>query len=273
VPIPSPMVVVGGGRMGEAIVSGLLSSGMLYPDGVVVVEPDIGRRRALEDAYGVTCTLDVVAASLGAAIVVLAVKPQVIDGVIETLAGALREPPTYPLVVSIAAGVSTARLEAILPEDTPVVRVMPNTPARVCEGMSLISAGSKCSEEHLDTALKLFGTLGDAVVVAEGLQDACTAVSGSGPAYVAIFIDALACAGVQHGLSHELAQRLALRTVGGTVELLKQTGMRPSELVDAVSSPGGTTIAAVETLEDAGFREAVADAVGAAVERSKELGS
>jgi pyrroline-5-carboxylate reductase len=257
--------------MGEAIVAGLLASGAVESGRIVVVEPDTERRRLLSERHGVACVEAGTDAVERAGTVVFAVKPQVIDDVVAGLAEAVGT--AGALVVSIAAGISTARLESLLPLGVPVVRVMPNTPAMVRSGMSVVSGGAEAQDEDVAAVRELFESLGRVVVVDEGLQDVCTALSGSGPAYVAIFADALARAGVRHGLPRGIADTLAVQTMLGTAELLTETGQHPEQLVDAVSSPGGTTIAAVEALEDGGFRAAVADAVAAAVERSRELGS
>ncbi len=270
--IPSPVILVGGGRMGEAIVSGLLAAGTLGPDDLVVVEPRDTRRDELSSRHGVSTAPTLSEIGDRMPTVVLAVKPQAMSDVLEQVGAALVQRKASPLVISIAAGVSTARIESGLPRSARVVRVMPNTPAQVHEGMSVISGGAAATDDDVAAVIRLFSALGDVVVVEERHQDACTAVSGSGPAYVAILVDALARAGVSQGLSREVAQRLALQTVGGTAELLRESGMHPEELVDAVSSPGGTTIAAVAELERLGFRAAVGAAVAAAVRRAGELG-
>lgn len=263
------LAVVGGGRMGEAIVKGLLDAGSVDACHVVIVEPDAQRRKTLGEAHGVTAVPNALEVVPDADIVIVAVKPQVIADVVTAMAPSL----AGSLVVSIAAGVSVARLESMLPAGTAVVRVMPNTPAMVGQGMSVVSAGSEASAEQVDLIRALFSELGDAIVLDERYQDAATAISGSGPAYVAMFVDALARAGVRHGLARDVAQRLAVQTIKGTAELLCATGQHPEQLIDAVTSPGGTTIAALEVLEARGFRAALADAVSAAVARSKELGA
>jgi pyrroline-5-carboxylate reductase len=263
------LVIVGGGRMGEAILGGLLAAGSLGPERVVVAEPDALRRQELESAHGVECVADARDAVGGAQIVIVAVKPQhfetVVSGFAPDLDGAL--------VVSIAAGISIARIESLLPAGTPVVRVMPNTPALVRQGMSVVSGGSDANEEQVDMVRAFFAELGRAIVLDERYQDAATALSGSGPAYVALFVDALTRAGVRQGLTRETAQMLVVQTLVGTAELIEATGQHPEELVDAVTSPGGTTSAALAALEASGFRAAVAEAVAAAVQRAKELGS
>lgn len=263
------LAIVGGGRMGEAILGGLLASGALGPERAVVAEPDARRREALAAAHGVECVADAREAVGNAEIVLVAVKPQVIDDVVAGFASSIEG----ALVVSIAAGVSIARIESLLPAGTPVVRVMPNTPALVRQAMSVVSGGAEANEEEVDLVRALFAELGRAVVLDERYQDAATALSGSGPAYVALFVDALARAGVRQGLTRDVAQMLAVQTLRGTVELIESTGQHPEQLVDAVTSPGGTTAAALEALEAGGFRTAVAEAVAAAVRRAKELGS
>jgi pyrroline-5-carboxylate reductase len=261
------LCVVGGGRMGEAIVGGLIGSGIIEPGRVTVAEPSADRRADLTDRLGVVTVADG-ASALPADVVILAVKPQVIDAVVTELSAHL----SGSLVVSIAAGMSSARLEALLPDSTAVVRVMPNTPALVGEGMSVISGGTDATAEQVDLVRALFAALGDAVVLDERYQDAATALSGSGPAYFALVVDALARAGVRQGLPRDIAQALVVQTMRGTAELIDGTGVHPSELMDGVSSPGGTTIAALEVLESRAVRAAFADAVSANVKRAKELG-
>ena len=266
---PVTLAVVGGGRMGEAIVAGLLAAGTLDADRIAVAEPAAARRDVFE-RHGVRTASDAHDIVAGAEIVLLAVKPQVIDAVLAHLADDL-DPGA--IVVSIAAGITTARLESLLAERTAVVRVMPNTPAMVGAGMAIVSGGREASDEQVERVRALFEAIGATLVLDERYQDAATAISGSGPAYAAIIIDALAAAGVRQGLPRDVAQRLAIETLRGTGELLARSGMHPAELVDAVSSPGGTTIAAVEALEAGGLRSAIFDAVAAATARAKELGS
>lgn len=263
------LALIGGGRMGEAIIAGLLSSDALGKSDVVVAEPSEDRRRTLEETYGVKCVAHGADAARDSAIVLLAVKPQVIDAVIAQIA----EEASFALLVSIAAGVTCARLESMLPTQTAVVRVMPNTPAMIGQAMSVISGGAEATEAHIELARQLFSAVGQTLVVPERYQDAATAISGCGPAYMAMVIDSLARAGVRHGLTREIAQALAVQTMRGTAEMLDRTGMHPEQLVDRVTSPGGSTIAAVEALEALGLRAALAEAVAAAVQRSKELGS
>jgi pyrroline-5-carboxylate reductase len=262
------LAVIGGGRMGEAIVGGLLAAGAFTPEQVVVAEPDPARRDQLESRHGVSTTTNGCDAVAGADVVILAVKPQVIDSVVAGLAPALDN----PIVVSIAGGVTCARIESMLPPGIRVVRVMPNTPALVGAGMSVVSGGSEACDVDVAAVASVFRAVGEVVVLDERLQDACTAISGCGPAYMALVVDALARAGVREGLSREVAQRLAVQTMRGTADLIERTGEHPGAIIDAVSSPGGSTIVAVTELEAGGVRAAFAAAVRAAVLRSRELG-
>ncbi len=262
------LVVIGGGRMGEAIVGGLVAAGALDAASMTVVEPVAERREELAATHGVGVAEDAAQALEAADTVLLAVKPQVIDDVASAIA-----PDLAPgaVVVSIAAGISAARLESHLPAGTAVVRVMPNTPALVGQAMTVVSGGSEATDEQVAAVTALFSAVGSAIILAEGYQNAATAISGSGPAYVALFVDALARAGVRQGLPRDVAQLLAMRTITGTVALLEETGQHPQQLIDGVSSPGGTTIAAVEALDAGGFTTSIASAVAAAVKRAKEL--
>lgn len=262
------LAIVGGGRMGEAIAAGLVRSGALPASAVVIAEPDASKRDRLSTEHGVTCVADGAEALTGADVAILAVKPQVMDAVLDSLAPHFGD----ALVVSIAGGLTCARIESHLPAGARVVRVMPNTPALVGQGMSIVSGGDEARPDDVRIVEDLFASVGDVVVLPESLQDACTAISGCGPAYMAMFVDALARAGVREGLTRDMAERLALQTMSGTVELIRATGQHPEQIIDAVSSPGGSTIAAVTALEAGGVRATIADAVRAAVLRSQELG-
>ena len=262
------LAVIGGGRMGEAIVGGLLSSGALAPDDILVADPVAERRAVLESTHGVACFAEAREAAGRADIILLSVKPQVMDEVVTGLAGSV----AGTMVISIAAGVTCEHLESLLPTGTPVVRVMPNTPAMVGQGMSIVSGGVAANAEHVDLVRELFDLLGKAIVLDEEYQNAGTAISGSGPAYFALFAEALARGGQEQGLDREVALQLAIQTMRGTAELLDQSGMSPEELVTAVSSPGGTTVAATGVLVKAGFDETIRSAVAAAVVRAEELG-
>jgi pyrroline-5-carboxylate reductase len=262
------LAVIGGGRMGEAIVGGLVESGAISATSITVAEPSAARREELGSTFGVRVVADGVQA-LPADIVLLAIKPQIIDEVVSTLSGKLGE----ALVISIAAGITCGRLESHLPAGTAVVRVMPNTPALVGQGMSVVSGGSEATAVQVEFVRELFGLLGESLVLDEKYQDAATAISGSGPAYFALVVDALARGGVRQGLPRDIAQRLATQTMLGTATMLAETGIHPEALIDGVSSPGGTTIASIEALEARAVRAAFAEAVAANVKRAKELGS
>lgn len=263
------LAVIGGGRMGEAILTGLVASGAMSADDIVVAEPLASRRDELFAAHGIACVAEAAEAVSTADIVLLSVKPQVMDDLLASI-GALAG---GRLIVSIAAGVSCARIESMLPAGTSVVRVMPNTPAVVGEGMSIVSGGTEATAEQVDLVRELFSFVGRSVVIDERYQDAGMAISGAGPAYMALFIDALARAGVREGLSRDVAQMLAIQTMLGTAKMLEATGMHPEQLVDGVTSPGGATIAAIEQFEFGGLRGTVFKAVAASVRRAKELGS
>lgn len=266
------IAVIGGGVMGEALVSaiwaGVGGDGAPGPQ-VVVAEMRATRREELVGAYGIEAVEDPYEAADGADVVVLAVKPQDVDDAL----GRIR-PATggHVLVVSVCAGVRTNRLEQGLAEGTRVVRVMPNTPVRLGAGASAICAGTHADGEDLDSVRELLGATGLVVPVKESQMDAVTGLSGSGPAYVLLFVEALVSAGVEQGLPRDVARDLALQTLGGTVQLVRESGEHPAELRDAVTSPGGTTAAGLAALEDGGLRATVARAVRAASTRSAELG-
>jgi len=261
--------IIGGGVMGEAILSRLLAQQTYLPEQVLVSDPDPERCSLLARRYGVQARADNQAAAAAAETLLLAVKPQVFEAVVEPLEG---KGARQSLVVSILAGVPLSKLELAFP-DQPVIRAMPNTPATVGAGMTAIAAGTQANPSHLQQARHIFQALGEVVEVPESSMDAVTGLSGSGPGYVAVAIEALADGGVAAGLPRAIAAKLALQTVLGTAELLKESGMHPAELKDRVTSPGGTTIAGIAVLEQSGFRAALIQAVQAASERSRELGS
>ncbi|HEY9737419.1 MAG TPA: pyrroline-5-carboxylate reductase [Trichocoleus sp.] len=260
--------VIGGGVMGEALISRLIDQGVFAPDAVIVSDPQSERRTYLADTYGVITTDDNAAVVAKAQTLLLAIKPQVIDQVAPGLLQAATSPR---FLLSILAGVTLERLQGFFPQ-WPVVRAMPNTPATVGAGITAITAGAHTSPEDLALARRIFGSVGDVVDVPEYLMDAVTGLSGSGPGYVAIMIEALADGGVAAGLPRATALQLALQTVRGTAELLLQSGLHPAQLKDRVTSPGGTTITGIARLEEAGLRSALIEAVRAASDRSRELG-
>jgi pyrroline-5-carboxylate reductase len=260
------LAIIGGGKIGEALLSGLVRRG--GPDGIVVCERSAERAAALAQQYGVAA-LDLAGAAARARVLLIAVKPQDID----TLLGLLA-PHVDPghLVVSVAAGVPTARIEAALPPGTAVVRVMPNTPALVDEGMSVLSAGAHAGDAELDEAEALLAAVGQVRRVPESQQDAVTALSGSGPAYFFYLVEAMVDAGILLGLPRALAADLIVQTALGAAVMMRDSGEHPVQLREAVTSPGGTTIAAVRELERHGVRAALIAAIEAAHDRSVELG-
>ncbi len=258
------LVVVGGGKMGEALISGVLRARWARARDVTVVEPVESRRAQLQAAHpDVVVTTEVPARSEGA---VIAVKPvDVAD------AGAAVAAAKPKRVLSIAAGVTLAQLEEVL-GDVPVLRAMPNTPALVGAGATAIAAGGHATEADLLAARRIFDSVGTTVVLEETQLDAVTGLSGSGPAYIFLIIEALSDAGVKVGLSRYTAQALAAQTVLGSAKLLIDTKEHPGRLKDMVTSPGGTAIAGLHTLEAGGLRTTLMDAVEAATQRSRELG-
>jgi pyrroline-5-carboxylate reductase len=270
------LAIIGGGKIGEALLSGLLrrgadgdGSGGDGPGDIAVCERSPDRAAQLHERYGVaTPSLDEAAGR--ARVLLLAVKPQDIDVLLAALAPHVDA--GRHLVVSVAAGVPTARIEAALPAGTPVVRVMPNTPALVDEGMSVLSPGAHAGEQHLDEAEELLAAVGRVRRVPESQQDAVTALSGSGPAYFFYLVEAMIDAGILLGLPRTLAADLIVQTALGAAVMLRDSGEHPVQLREAVTSPGGTTIAAVRELERHGVRAALIAAIEAAHDRSVELG-
>jgi pyrroline-5-carboxylate reductase len=258
--------VIGGGVMGSAIVSRLLTQGTYQSAEISIGEPTLEQRAALQQQLGVLVTEDNNLVAM-APVLLLAVKPQIFDKVVAELT----QPHPTQIVISILAGVSIDRLERAFP-DRAVIRAMPNTPATVGMAMTAISAGSRVDSQQLELATKIFQAIGEVVTVPESLMDAVTGLSGSGPAYVAIAIEALADGGVAAGLPRPIADRLALQTVLGTAQLLNESKLHPAQLKDRVTSPGGTTITGIAKLEQAGFRSALIEAVIAAANRSRALG-
>jgi pyrroline-5-carboxylate reductase len=261
---------IGGGVMAEALLSRILLQQLYQPGQVCVSDPVGVRRDQLSAKYGINVTASNIEAA-SAPVVILAIKPQVLDSVAAELN--LTSSANCPeLVISILAGVPLQRLEAIFKERA-VIRSMPNTPATVGAGITAIAPGQSVSAAHKTLAEQIFRVVGEVVEVPESLMDAVTGLSGSGPAYVAIAIEALADGGVAVGLPRPIAHKLAVQTVLGTAQLLAESGLHPAELKDRVSSPGGTTIAGVAALEQFGLRTALIHAVRAAHDRARELGS
>ena len=259
--------LIGAGNMGGAIVRGLLAGGQVARENLIFYDPDAARQAAMAK-LGVEAALDNLEV-MHAQVVVLAVKPQLLSPV---LAGVKEFARPGHLIISIAAGVPLATLEAALPESR-VIRAMPNTPAIVGAGITCLAPGRRAAPDDVDLALELFQAVGQAAVVEERLMDAVTALSASGVAFVALFIEALADGGVKMGLPRPLALTLATQTVLGTARLCREEQMHPAVLKDLVTSPGGTTIAGLHALEEGRFRGLIMSAVEAATLRARELGT
>jgi len=263
------LAFLGAGNMAEAIIRGLLRSSTCAPAQITATARRAARLEALGTQYGIRTTSDNAAAVREADIVILSVKPQVLDGLLTTIAPAL-SPET--LVISVAAGVPIAAMERRLGAGTRIIRAMPNTPSLVGAGACAISPGAHATAEDVERALTIFRSVGIATEVEESLLDAVTGLSGSGPAYIFLIIEALSDAGVKVGLPRYTALELAAQTVLGSARLLIETGAHPGTLKDQVTSPGGTAIAGLHTLESGGLRTTLMDAVESATRRSRELG-
>ena len=261
------LAILGGGKIGEALLSGLLR-GERTSDDIVVSEKGSDRAAYLTATHGVKI-VGVVEALSVATTVIIAVKPQDIDALLREMRPAVR---SSHVIVSVAAGVTTARIEAALEGDVSVVRCMPNTPALVDEAMTAVSAGAHATNEHLAIAEAVLGTVGKVVRVPESQLDAVTALSGSGPAYFFFLVEAMIDAGILLGLPRALAADLIVQTAIGSAVMLRDSGEHPVQLREAVTSPGGTTIAAIRELEIHGVRAAMLAAIEAACKRSEALG-
>jgi pyrroline-5-carboxylate reductase len=261
------IAVLGAGKIGEALLSGLLSAGSTASE-LVFAERHPDRAAELTERLGVAA-VEVAAAAAHAELIVVAVKPQDIAPVLAEL-GPVLKPGT--LVVSLCAGLPTALFEGALPEGTPVVRVMPNTPMLVGEAMSAISAGRHAGDDELAAVERMLSSVGRVVRVPEGQQDAVTALSGSGPAYFFFLVEAMIDAGILLGLPRAVAAELIVQSAFGAAAMLRGSSDHPVILREAVTSPGGTTIAAIRELEKHGVRAALIAAIEAARDRSVELG-
>jgi pyrroline-5-carboxylate reductase len=262
------IAILGGGKIGEALLSGMLR-GERGPADLVVSEKHPERSAYLAKTYGVQVT-DVAAAVKQATTLLIAVKPQDIDTLLTEIAEVIE---ARHVVVSVAAGVTTRHIERALPEGIAVVRCMPNTPALVDQAMTAVAGGAYAGDEHLAVAESLLGAVGRVVRVPESQLDAVTALSGSGPAYFFYLVEAMIDAGILLGLPRALAAELIVQTAIGSATMLRDSGEHPVQLREAVTSPGGTTIAAIRELEVHGVRAALLAAIEAAARRSRELGA
>jgi pyrroline-5-carboxylate reductase len=265
---PRKVAILGAGRIGEALISGLLSSEWRRPEEIAATARRAERVAELAERYGVAATLSNRDAAAGAALVVIAVKPQDLEGLLGEIGGLILPEQT---VLTIAAAIPTTHLEQRLSPGVPVVRAMPNTPSTVHEGIAGLAAGAHAGDEHLALAEEALSHLGAVVRVPERALDAITAVSGSGPAYFALLAEAMIEAGILLGLSREISTQLVVQTMLGTAKQLRDERMHPVQLREMVTSPGGTTIAAIRELESAGVRAAFLNAIQAAMMRAREL--
>jgi pyrroline-5-carboxylate reductase len=258
------LVISGGGKMGEALLAGLLRAGWAEAADIAVVEPVAERRDYLTETFPGVHVGDAPVPADGA---IIAVKP----GYVTEAAAALAD-VGVGRVLSIAAGVATATIEGVLPPNTPVVRAMPNTPALVGAGAAAIAAGKAATDDDASWAESILSAVGIVVRVPEEQLDAVTGLSGSGPAYVFLVAEAMIAAGDAAGLPHDVSEQLAIQTIMGAGRMLAESGQSPEDLRAAVSSPNGTTVAGLGVLDDRGVRDAFAAAVARATERSRELG-
>jgi pyrroline-5-carboxylate reductase len=262
--------IIGTGNMGEALLSGLISSESSDPKNIICTDIRENKLKSIQEKYGVATTTDNIQAVEASEIIIYAVKPQIIASVLKETASCL---DLSKLVISIAAGVPLAAIESCLNKKLRLIRVMPNIAAFVKESASVIAAGGEATQEDVELSLAIFNSMGKSIFLKENiLMDAITGLSGSGPAYIFLIVDALADAGVKVGLSREDALFLSSQTVLGAAKLLLETKEHPGRLKDMVTSPGGTAIAGIHTLEKGGLRTTLINAVEIATKRSKELG-
>lgn len=256
---------IGAGRMAEAIVKGLLSSKVVSEPDICVSDADPARRKHMQDTYSISVVNDNQRVGALSDIIILAIKPQVLPEVVRSIAVGKGK-----LLISIAAGIKIQFLENSFP-DVPVIRVMPNNPALVQAGISAIVSGKNAKKDHLENAKKIFGAVGEVVEIKEELMDAVTGLSGSGPAFVYLVIEAMAEAGQKLGIEKSVSEKLAVQTVLGAAETMLKIGKSARELREMVASPGGTTIEGLKVLEKRKFAEALVEAIKAAAEKSKKL--
>lgn len=261
------LAVIGAGAMGTAFAGGIISAGLLDASDIVMTDVDAARLSEVSESLGVRTTSDNAAAVVDAQTVLVALKPPVVHGVLRGLAGVMKD----RLIISMVTGASLDSLESVLPERTPLVRCMPNTPCLIGQGAIGFSRGSSATDEHVAIAKRVFDAVGLSYEVPEKLLNAVTGLSGSGPAYIYVLIDALSDAGVRVGLPRDVATKLGAQTVKGAAQMVLDRGEHPAKLKDQVTTPGGTTITALDALERAGFRSAIIEAVKAATRRAEEL--
>jgi pyrroline-5-carboxylate reductase len=262
---------IGAGNMGEVLIRGLLQSGKVEKTDIIASDAVPERLKYIANTYGIRTTASNVELVENASIVIIAVKPQNIDDLLEELSSSSHENHQF---ISIAAGITTEKLAKKMHHKSGIIRVMPNAPASVLAGIAAIYPGRNISPSDLERAIAIFECVGRAVIIKnEALMDVVTGLSGSGPAFVFMMIESLSDAGVQLGISRKEASLLAAQTVYGAAKMLLETGKHTSELRDIVATPGGTTFAGLKSLEKGNFRSTVMDAVEAATIRSRELGA
>lgn len=259
---------IGGGNMASAMISGIISSGLVTPVNIIASDKIAASIEHLKSTYGIETTLSNTYVAKNADIIILSVKPYLYDTVIREIRDDVTD---QKIVVAIAAGQTIERIEGAFGKSIKLVRTMPNTPAMVMEAMSAIAPNENITDDDLAAILNIFESFGKAELVPESLMDAVTGVSGSSPAYVFLFIEAMADAAVKDGMPRAQAYKFAAQSVLGAAKMVLETGKHPGELKDAVCSPGGTTIAAVAKLEEGGLRNTVISAQNACTAKSKEL--
>jgi len=266
--------IIGAGAMGGALCRGLVHAQAALPTRILVSDPHTEHVENLKNTLNIKVAKNNAQVALHTDIIVLAIKPFTIPAVLEEIRESLKRDADkpLPLVICIAAGVRIAKIESLLEDPIPVVRAMPNTPAQVLKGACAYCRGTHTNDDHIAQANAIFQSVGIGVEVPESQMDAVTALSGSGPAYIYLMIEALIDGGVRAGLPRDVASQLASQTVLGAAQMVIETGMHPAQLRDMVTTPAGTTIEAIAALEHSGLRAALIDAIGKAAQRSKELG-
>jgi pyrroline-5-carboxylate reductase len=264
----SKLAVLGCGKMGEALLAGLLATGWRQPEEIVATARTEGRLQHLRETYGVEVTSENASAVAGADLIVVAVKPQDTEALLASISNSVSPDQT---ILSLVAAIGIDFIERRLGAAVPVVRAMPNTPSMVREGMAGIAAGRHAEQRHMELASEALGHVGQVAVVPESSLDAVTAISGSGPAYFALLAEAMIEGGILLGLSREISTQLVVQTMLGSAKMLRDEKMHAVELREMVTSPGGTTTRAIQVLEQSGVRAAFLNAIQAAMERSREL--
>jgi pyrroline-5-carboxylate reductase len=264
-----PLGIIGGGNMGEALIAGVTHSAIFSPQEILFFEPRLDRAQYLLEKYRVSAVKTNQELVKKSPTVILAVKPQSVPEVLAEIAPRIQ---SHHLLISICAGVLLDYIQSFFARPIRMIRAMPNTPALIQKGATALAASPRATKEDLSNAVRIFQAVGQAFVVQESQMDIVTGLSGSGPAYVFAFIEALAAGGVKEGLPNDVALSLASQTVLGAAQLMQATGQHPAILLNQVCTPGGTTVSGLYAMEKAGFRLALMDAVMAATERSRELG-